>query len=523
MVEFEVTTKGNKIYVDFPYNYQAVQRLKQIKGYRRDVVKNQYYVPNRPDVIDDLIDVKNTLKQYEEKDEGDYADLGDLSQYLDFPCNDDSGLEPPQAELLHKLNYIGKQLIADPVGYGKTIEAISFIREDITKRTPFLLVVPANLKTQWLRELTKWLDYSDIEILNGQTPRMLDKNKSYIINYEILQYWQIYLMKLPYKTLIVDECVAICNATTKRTHVVQKLSKRATYKFFLSATPWRKKPSQLWVVMNLLAPELFPNEAEFINMYCTRKKKIIKTRKRTIVTWEETGCKNAKNLTRLMQPYVTRREKTTREPRRIPLYFSVDTTYDREMQNQIKRLTRGDEFDKLYSSQQENSFFAKADQIIEWTNTIIDSGEKIILFAWHKSVIHHLQEQFGKRAVTISGDVPMHKRDGIIDKFRNEADILIGNWEATGVGVDGLHKIARICAFVQLPKTEYYVNQAIGRLDRRDKIGNVLAYFPMGYDTFDVPAYNSLVKTGNIQNSILGDTEERDFIQVFKDYVNERN
>jgi hypothetical protein len=36
-----------------------------------------------------------------------------------------------------------------------------------------------------------------------------------------------------------------------------------------------------------------------------------------------------------------------------------------------------------------------------------------------------------------------------------------------------------------------------------------------------VPAYNSLVKTGNIQNSILGDTEERDFIQVFKDYVNE--
>jgi hypothetical protein len=319
---------------------------------------------------------------------------------------------------------------------------------------------------------------------------------------------------------VVDECVAVCNTDTIRAKAVRTLAKKVKYRILMSATPWRSKISQLWSALNIITPATFPNFAEFKNMFCERKLITKRLRNRTISTWEEVGIKNANLLSKLIQPYVVRREKKTAPPQRVPLYLEVDTTDDRAFLAEIAAAKNVLDYDTLYISQQERSFFAKAPQIVDWVKDIIAADEKIILFVYNHSVINYLQKAFGKQCVTISGKVSNSKRADIIDKFSKDVPILIGQRGATGVGVDGLHKICRICCFPQLPKLEADVEQCIGRLDRDGQTGQVLAYFPLGYDTFDIPAYDHLVHTGNIQDSVLGGRgEERDFVSVFKNYV----
>lgn len=524
MSEFIIKRAGNTVYVNFPYNYKASKLIRTIPGYRYNVTTKQHTVPDSPSTYPILNEVKELFEVYEKLNKCAPVDLADLSKYQKEPCNNISGLYPAQVECLQKLNKEGSQLIADQVGYGKTIEAISFLRDDSVERCPALFIVPANLKVQWEMQIKQWMGKGvRVVRLYGQTPTRLQCDTNYIINYEILQHWEKELKECEFKTIIVDECVAICNQETIRTKVVRMLCKLPTtrYKILMSATPWRSRISQLWMALNIIAPAEFPNFAEFQNMFSERKLVTKKIRGgRLLQYWEERGVKNPNLLSKMLQPYVVRREKKTAVPTRIPLYFEVDTKDDMKFREAIRRAKTALDYETLYTNQQEESFFAKADQIIDWVNSIIAADEKIILFAYNHSVIHHLEEAFGKKCVTISGKVDITKRDKIIEKFRKDVPILIGQRGATGVGVDGLHKICRICCFVQLPKLEAEVGQCIGRLDRDGQTGQVLAYFPLGYDTFDVPAYENLVTTGTMQDAVLGTRgEKRDFADLFRYYL----
>lgn len=525
----EITLKkiGEKVYVYFPYNYKAVQLIKTIPGQRFDAVKSCYVVPDSPATYPILSNVKDLIETYDTIEKGEATDLANLSQYSNVPCTNIEGLYPPQVECLRKLNQVGSQIIADCVGYGKTIEAISFLRDDLANRSPFLLIVPANLKVQWERQLIGkkgWLPKTTpIMRLYGQTPHPLHSDTNYIINYEILQYWMPLLEKIPFKTIIVDECAAITNKDTIRTKAVRALCKKKTalYKIFLSATPWRSKLSQFWVTLNLVSPTTFPNQAEFMNMFIKRVQVTKKIgRGRLLTQWVETGIKNGNLLSQLIQPYVTRREKTSDKPQRIPLYFEVDPNIDAKFIAKAKKqLANPLELANIYSNQQMDSFFAKSKSIVEWIKTIIDAEEKILLFAFHHDVINFIKKEFGKQCVVITGEVNMNKREEIMKQFATEADILVANWDAAGIGLDGLQYISRICAFLELPKQEYTVVQAVGRLDRGGQTKQVLAYFPLGDHSFDIAAYDSLVDTGMISNAVLGDTDIRDFATLFKDYL----
>jgi len=119
-------------------------------------------------------------------------------------------------------------LIADEMGLGKTIQVVSAFQNFPEILLPSLIVVKASLKIQWMRELYNGAGIIS-QILESYTEPLINDPRinisAYITSYDSLKNasWK---EKLPYKSLILDECQMIKNHNAKRTQEVRNLVAR---------------------------------------------------------------------------------------------------------------------------------------------------------------------------------------------------------------------------------------------------------------------------------------------------------
>lgn len=105
----------------------------------------------------------------------------------------------------------------------------------------------------------------------------------------------------------------------------------------------------------------------------------------------------------------------------------------------IRTLSEPDQiaFTELSEAREEVAL-AKVGLVTEHVKNLVDCGEPVILFAYHKSVIAELEKRLTKlgfRVGIVTGSVPPNKRQAVVDAFQNgDLDIIIGNILAMGVG-----------------------------------------------------------------------------------------
>jgi hypothetical protein len=163
-------------------------------------------------------------------------------------------LYPYQVEGLIRFLQRGRLLLADDMGLGKTIQAIAACHvlwhEGLVRRG--LLVVPASLKSQWLRE---WQLFSDVpvEVVDGSPAARAALYRStrggfLIANYEqvlrdlaLMRRWQPELM-------VLDEAQRIKNWATKTAAYVKDL--RPPYRLVLTGTPMENRLEELASIMD---------------------------------------------------------------------------------------------------------------------------------------------------------------------------------------------------------------------------------------------------------------------------------
>ena len=104
----------------------------------------------------------------------------------------------------------GRALLADQMGVGKSCQAIAYTQLFRDLSFPVLVVCPASLKINWMREYKKWTDIKNIQILDGITPYEITGDVV-IINYDILSRkdavdtWDRALLDYDFQTIILDE------------------------------------------------------------------------------------------------------------------------------------------------------------------------------------------------------------------------------------------------------------------------------------------------------------------------------
>lgn len=399
----------------------------------------------------------------------------------------------------------GRVLIGDEMGLGKTVQALAYLSAFPEKR-PVLIVTTASTKLQWHREFCKWVRTPEgklerSRVLAGKKPSRLDPNGyTYFINWDILDSWKEELLSIPWSVIVGDEIQAIANPSAKRTKAFRAIAKKAAHFIALSGTPIRSYPSQFFNVLSLLDPVVFDPKSRwsFLQRYCDPQYNGF--------GWSFKGATNTGELRKLLRPLMIRREKVDvlkELPAKVrvvvPLEVDDLSAYNKAHERARATLAKGGAKIaniKTFDSLKNTAFEAKKHYVIGWIRSYLESGQKLIVFAYHRAVVDFIYEAFRADAVRVYGGVTGSARQEIVDRFQspNGPSLLVGNIIAAGVGLN-LTAASATC-FVELGWSPSDHLQAEDRVHR------------IGQEADSVYAYY-LVAAGTVEEEIMELLDDR--------------
>jgi SWI/SNF-related matrix-associated actin-dependent regulator 1 of chromatin subfamily A len=404
-------------------------------------------------------------------------------------------LRPFQKEDLRKIyDFRGKVLLASEMGTGKTIEGLAWIHRTPSHR-PVLIVCPSSVKYAWQAEAQLHFKMR-ARILSGQGPkRKLERLTDPVIvaNYDILPYWLPVLLRSKIKTIIFDEAHYVANPRALRSRAVKKISKKCSTRIGMSGTPMTNEPIQLWSILNIIRPDLFPIYSEFGRKFCYRR-------------WTPWGMKysKAKNKKKLFK--ILKREVMIRRLKKdvapelpdkihqvIPYrmssrasaeYFKASEKFIEWLREKSKSKARKAERNKALVKVG-YLFRLVADLKIDWMIELIrdfaddNPGEKVVGLSMHTKVIDRLMEEFPESSVKIDGSVTGDKRQAAVRKFNSNKNtrFLWGNWKAAGAGLN--LQVASTFFALDLPWTPGDLLQGIDRIHRIGQKKKCLIKYPI--------------------------------------------
>lgn len=176
--------------------------------------------------------------------------------------------------------------VFDEMGLGKTIQALGYINFH-RECWPVLYVVKSGIRFQWLKQINTWIQHEDhlVQVIEKSTDILLPGMAGYVISYDILvpktrkkkdgslsqQGFSLDKIKGKVKLVVLDECQQIKNVDSTRTQQVRRIvGEMGVNVIALSGTPWKNRGSELFPVLNMIAPRLFSSNANFINYWVDR-------------------------------------------------------------------------------------------------------------------------------------------------------------------------------------------------------------------------------------------------------------
>jgi len=342
----------------------------------------------------------------------------------------------------------GKSLLALDMGLGKTVLSLEWINRNKQIARPCLVVCPASLKYNWEREGLVHFNW---------TSRVLDGKKAYlnhvlnrklvIINYDILKEWVECIIQAKFQTIIFDECQYLCNPNSQRSLAAKQISEGVPHILGLSGTPLTNKPSELWSILNIIRPDLYPSFFKFKMRYCDPKK--------AAWGWNFSGSSNLDELNkRLLNEVMIRKRKSDvlqdlpEKVRNVVILEIKDKKqYNYALKDFIKWMqeTNPDKVEGAVKAEglvkigylKRLAAELKLSVAFEWLDSFLEQNdEKIIIFAIHKKIITEIHKKYRKISVVVDGSLSSKEKHRNFEAFVKDKKlkILIGNIKSAGVG-----------------------------------------------------------------------------------------
>jgi SWI/SNF-related matrix-associated actin-dependent regulator 1 of chromatin subfamily A len=305
-------------------------------------------------------------------------------------------------------------ILAHDPGLGKSAIAIH------ASEPPVLVLCPASLVVNWRREVEKWRPEvsGDTRILSYASPKLPAIRP---------RHWS---------TVVVDECHFIKNPDANRTRLACRLLRHAKKSLALSGTLVPNRPIELWPLLYAMGI----TEMSYVD-FAFRFAAAYENE------WHDLdvrGSSNEDELRELLAPHCIRYTKEQALPELPDLTWRVIALDlplgSREKDFSLEDLVRMREqvaFEAMSEVLHEHGI-RKLPLVVEHVRTLMESLQKVIVFAHHRDVIAALAgalEEF--HPVTVIGGQSRRRRQVAVDRFQkpsSSARLLIGQLEAAGVG-----------------------------------------------------------------------------------------
>jgi SWI/SNF-related matrix-associated actin-dependent regulator 1 of chromatin subfamily A len=391
-----------------------------------------------------------------------------------------------------------RAFLADEQGLGKTIEALAAV--EAAGSYPAIVVCPASLKLNWLRELERWLAHRSARALSGNGGGADSGEREpaadiTVVNYDIVAARLHELCALEPQALVLDESHYCKNAAAKRTQAVQRLSAvvpRDGLVFALSGTPVTNRPAELISQLRILGRlEDFGSGVRFgqrfrgadahLRLHWHLRARCF-VRRLKVDVLPQLPAK-----TRAIVPVELDNEAEYRLAERDLVAWLRSQPLDlRELDAKVaaalraERLVRCNAL-KLLAAR------GKLHAALAWIHDFCSSGERLVVFAGHKEIQRAVLARF-PHALHILGEDSAAARDAALQAFQapdaDEANqLIVCSIEVAGHGLT-LTRASSV-AFLELDWTPAKHDQAEDRCHRIGQQDAVNAYYLLAADTID--------------------------------------
>ncbi|OJX70308.1 MAG: helicase [Micrococcales bacterium 73-13] len=463
----------------------------------------------------------------------------------------DLELMPHQARFIQEVRQGHRTfLLADEPGLGKTAQAL--LGAQAAKAFPLLAVVPNVVKTNWAREVERWLPGKRVTVVHGDGDDVDAFADVIVVNYEILDRHVGWLGRFGFRGMVVDEAHFIKNLKSERSKHVIALSRsiraanpRALF-VALTGTPlintiedfraiwqylgWITDPDKAGaqkpappLMARLEETGLVPGDPGFfpaarkavIDMGIVRRRKVdvaadIPARRIADIPVElddEFGrsiraaeaALTARLLDRFRRLRELRPDAADEDLIRVVAHAELEESKaagdGENVFTMVRRIGQG-----------------KATLAADYTANLARSVGKVVFFAKHIDVMDTVEDHLaalGVRTVSIRGDQTAKSRQEAIDAFANDPTVQVAVCSLLAAGVGLNLQAASNVVLAELSWTSAEQTQAIDRVHRIGQEMPVTAWRIIAAHTIDARIADLIgSKAGLAARALDGSDEE---------------
>lgn len=398
----------------------------------------------------------------------------------------------------------GGLLLADDVGVGKTVSAICPMA--VPDNLPAVVVVPAHLPGHWTEKLAEFAPDLRVHTIRTGRPYPLVRTDRrghkdlwetlpdvIVVSYHKLRGWSDTLAEIA-RYVVFEECQQLRRTGSDIFDACSYLAGKVPRRMGLSATPIYNYGAEFFNVVNTLLPDSLGSREEFIREWCAAAP----GDKARLRDPEQFGAYLRREGIMLRR---TRRDVGRELPPVTVIPHLVDS--DQEALEQLggdaialakvvlqqkedftgQKMQAAGEFDALVRMA---TGVAKAPYVAEFVRMLVESGEKVLLFGWHREVYRIFEKKLRDLGVVFytGTESQRQKQDAKLRFVEGNAQVLVMSLRS-GAGVDGLQHVCRTVVFGELDWSPGVHEQCIGRVDRDGQTDPVMAYYLNSADGSD--------------------------------------
>lgn len=384
----------------------------------------------------------------------------------------------------------GSLLLADDVGLGKTVTAICTFTD---RRTlPALVVTLAHLPRQWEHEIKTFAPHLSTHVIKKTAPYDV-RGKSgklpdvVIANYHKLSGWAEVLSGFV-RSVVFDEAQELRHRDSAKYQAAARIARAAHVRTGLSATPIYNYGGEIYNVLDVLRPGCLGAREEFLREWCVDQgASPLIAEPRAFGTWareqglvlRRTRADVGRELPKLVKvphhvdadPQVLDRiGSSAAELAKIILSYGGAQGQERKA-----RFAASESLDAML---RQATGIAKAAFVADFVRLLVESGEKVVLFGWHREVYALWLDRLADlRPALYSGTESPTQKEAARQRFLDgDTPVLIMSLRS-GAGLDGLQHACRTVVFGELDWSPGVHEQCVGRVHRDGQKEPVVAYF----------------------------------------------
>lgn len=204
-------------------------------------------------------------------------------------------LRPYQVDGYHWLSFLREHglggILADDMGLGKTVQTLAMIcgahesgpstgplADPSTSQStgpapgPFLVVAPTSVVPNWAHEAARFAPHLNVAMVTETEARGAETLAERILgadvvvtSYALFRIDYEAYADLPWSGLILDEAQFVKNHQSKTYQCARRLP--APFKLAITGTPLENSLMDLWSLLSIVAPGLFPSPQRFSELY----------------------------------------------------------------------------------------------------------------------------------------------------------------------------------------------------------------------------------------------------------------